>query len=306
MSSSGLATVRHRGLSDRTQEGLAGYLMSLPALLILTTFILVPIVASLVLVFMDYPLLTPPVWAGLGNLRHLFLDKRLWLCYWNTLYLTTSVMILNNVVGLLLAMGVNRTMPRLIRYFLRSSLFFPVLTTTSSLALVWSFLLTKDRGVINWLIGQVGLAPIPWLSRLPWARYSVILFDLWRGSGFSMVLYLAGLQGIPEGLYEAARIDGANRWQLTRHITLPLITPTLFFCAVMGSIASFQMFDGPFVMTGGGPGDTTRTISMYIYEIGFQRFQMGYASAIAVLLLVFLLLLTVIQFRLADRWVHYE
>jgi multiple sugar transport system permease protein len=290
----------------RVQEIIAGYGFLLPSLLVLTIFLILPILSSFVLVFMKYDLLTPVRWAGLANVRALFSDKRMMTCYWNTLRFTLGATFLNNVLGLLLAMGVNRAMPGALRYVLRTALFFPVLTTSSSLALVWQFILTQDRGVMNYLLSQIGLDPVPWLSSATWALRSVILYDVWRACGYLMVLYLAGLQGIPEPLYEAAKIDGASRWQLTRHITLPLITPTAFFCIVISLIGAAQVFDNAWVLTAGGPADASRLIALYIYEVGFKRFDMGYASMVSLTLFAILLVLTLIQFWGAQKWVHYE
>ncbi|MCB0143680.1 MAG: sugar ABC transporter permease, partial [Caldilineaceae bacterium] len=208
--------------------------------------------------------------------------------------------------GLLLAVGVNRSMPSVLRYFLRTSIFFPVLTTTASLAVVWRFLLTQDRGVVNYLLGQIGLGPVPWLSSSNWALISAIIYDVWKSCGYLMVIYLAGLQGIPNSYYEAAQIDGANRLQLFRHITLPLISPTAFFAIVISLIGAFQIFDNVWVLTEGGPGDASRVIAMYIYEKAFKGFEMGYASAVSLTLFAILIVLTLGQFYGARRWVHYE
>jgi multiple sugar transport system permease protein len=288
------------------QEIVAGYAFALPSFLFLTVFLILPILSSFVLVFMEYDLLTPPRWAGLSNVKALFTDKRMMTCYWNTLRFTLGATFLNNVLGLLLAMGVNRAMPRVLKYVLRTALFFPVLTTSASLALVWQFILTQDRGIMNYLLRQIGLGPVPWLSSATWALRSVILYDVWRACGYLMVLYLAGLQGIPESLYEAARIDGASRWQLTRYITLPLISPTAFFCIVISLIGASQVFDNAWVLTEGGPADASRLIALYIYEVGFKRFDMGYAAMVSLTLLAILLVLTLIQFWGARKWVHYE
>lgn len=290
----------------RTQEILAGYIFILPAFLGLLVFLIIPIIASFVLVFMRYDILTPPEWIGTANIQSLFSDNRILLMYWNTLRFVFFATLLNNVLGLLLAMGVNRAMPNLLRYFLRTAIFFPVLTTTASLALVWRFLLAQDRGVVNYLLQQIGLPVVPWLSSSDWAMVSVVIFDVWRALGFLMVIYLAGLQGISETLYEAARIDGANRLQLFRHITLPLITPTAFFAVIISLLGAAQVFDNVWVLTDGGPGDATRLIVLYIYEIGFKRFEMGYAATVSLTLFAILILMTLIQFRVSRRWVHYE
>ena len=288
------------------QEVIAGYLFILPAVSMLLAFTVLPIVASIVLGFTDYDLLTPAEWAGTDNYLRLFSDKRLKIVYWNSLRITLGATALNNVLGLLLAMAVNRKMPGIARYIFRTVLFFPVLTTTASLAIVWRFILTQDRGILNYLLQQIGMSPVPWLSSVRWAIPSVVIYDVWKSCGYLMVLYLAGLQGVPEVLYEAAQLDGANRWQQARYVTLPLITPAAFFCIVISLIGAFQIFDNAYVLTEGGPGDASRTIAMYIYEMAFKRYEMGYASAVALSLLVVLIALTLLQFWGGRKWVHYE
>lgn len=294
------------GTAVARREAWAGYLFSTPALMGLLVFTALPIVASLVLIFLHYDLLTPPHWAGTENIIRLFTDARMLTIYWNTLRLVLGVTLLNNVLGLLLAVGLNQSMPALLRYVLRTSIFFPVLTTTASLAVVWRFLLTQDRGVVNYLLGQLGLDPIPWLSSSTWALVSVTIYDVWKSCGYLMVLYLAGLQGIPAVYYEAARIDGAGAGQQFRHVTLPLISPTAFFAIVISLIGAFQIFDNAWVLTEGGPGDASRVIAMYIYEKAFRGFEMGYASAVSFTLFAILIMLTLLQFWGARRWVHYE
>ena len=306
MSAIRLTTKRRRFSRVRLEEILAGYMFVLPSFLGLAIFLVLPILASFILVFMHYDLLTPPRWAGLSNIKQLFSDKRMVISYWNTLRFTLGATFLNNVLGLSLAMRVNRAMPRVLKYLLRTALFFPVLTTSASLAVVWQFILTQDRGILNYLLQQIGLNPVPWLSSSEWALRSVIMYDVWRACGYLMVLYLAGLQGIPESLYEAAKIDGAGGWQLTRHITLPLITPTAFFCIVISLIGAAQVCDNAWVLTQGGPGDASRLIAIHINELGFKHFDMGYASVVSLTLLVILLVLTLVQFWGARKWVYSE
>lgn len=288
------------------REALAGYLFTAPALIGLLGFTALPILASLVLIFLNYDLLTPPTWASGSNVGRLFGDPRLLIVYRNTVQLVAGVTFLNNVLGLLLAVGLNRSMPWILRYLLRTSIFFPVLTTTASLAVVWRFLLTQDRGVVNFLLGQIGVDPVPWLSSSRWALISATIYDVWKSCGFLMVIYLAGLQSIPTVYYEAARIDGAGRLQQFRNVTLPLISPTAFFAVVISLIGAFQIFDNVWVLTSGGPGDASRTITMYIYEKAFRGFEMGYASAVSFTLFTVLITLTLLQFWVARRWVHYE
>jgi multiple sugar transport system permease protein len=304
--SSERGTHRSRFAGVQGRETIAGYLFLGPAFLALVIFLIAPILASAVLAFMNYDILSPPKWVGLENLTRMLGDNRLLKIYGNTAIFVLGATFFNNLLGLLLAMGVNRRMHGIPRYLLRTAIFFPVLTTTASLALVWQFLLTQDRGVVNYLLMQIGLDPVPWLSSSQWALRSVILYDVWKSVGFLMVLYLAGLQGIPESLYEAAKIDGANQFQLMRHVTLPLITPTAFFAIVISLIGAAQVFDNAWVLTGGGPGDASRLIVLYIYEAGFRRFEMGYASALSLTLFMILILLTLAQFGFSRKWVHYE
>ncbi len=305
MAQAGLAP-RRAGLTSKSQESLSGYLFTLPAFLALFVFLILPILGAMVLVFMTYGALEPPSWAGFANIAELVGDNRVWTCYRNSLFIAVGATIGNNIIGLLLAMGVNRKIGKVFQYLFRTIYFFPVMTTTASLAMVWQFLLTQDRGVMNWLLRQVGLGPVPFLASAEWAIRSVIMYDIWKSCGYLMVLYLAGLQGIPESLYEAAKIDGAGRWQLARYITLPLITPTAFFCLIISSIGAFQIFDNAYVLTQGGPGDASRTIAMYIYEVGFRSFEFGYASTISLSLLIILVAMTLLQFWASRRWVHYD
>jgi multiple sugar transport system permease protein len=203
-------------------------------------------------------------------------------------------------------LGVNRSISAPTRYFLRSAFFFPVITSIASVAVIWSYLYNTDNGIINYYLGIFGVDSIPWLSSSDWALFSIILMIVWKSLGFDFILLLAGLQNIPRHLYEAALIDGANNRQQFFYITLPLLTPTLFFVVIIGLIGSFQIFDAPYIMTNGGPGDATRTIAMHIYENGFRFLRMGQASAIAMMLFAVILLITVIQMMLGKRWVHYQ
>lgn len=303
-----MTTTAHRRpfLKDRMRESIAGYLFILPAFILLLVFTVLPIVATLGLSVTDYQLLSPLRFTGLENWQRLAGDTRAWTTFRNSLVITIGAVLLNNLFGFLLAVGVNRSMPAALKTTLRTIYFFPFITTAASLAMIWQFMLTKDRGMVNWMIGQIGIAPIGWLSDPNVVIWSVVMFDVWKSCGYLMVLYLAGLQGIPDSLYEAAMIDGANGRQQMRHITLPLITPTAFFCLIISSIGAFQIFDNAYVLTGGGPGDASRTIVMYIYEIAFNRFEYGYAATVSVTLMILLLIFTRIQFWVSNRWVNYD
>jgi multiple sugar transport system permease protein len=291
---------------ERHREALAGYLFILPTFLGYTTFILGPILAAIGISLADYDMLSPARFAGLDNYLALLRDPRLRTVYLNTVFFTVVAVSLNVGVGLLLAVLINRRIPSALRYLFRTTYFFPVLVALTYCSIIWQFLYQKDTGVFNYYLGFLGVEPIPWLSSRQWVLPSIIFMDVWKNTGFAMLVFLAGLQNIPADYYEAAQIDGAHRWQLFRYITLPLITPTFFFNLIIFMIGALQVFDSIVVLTQGGPGDASRSLVMYIYEKAFQTFEMGYASAVAITLFVIIMFLTLIQFRLSRAWVHYE
>lgn len=291
---------------ESQREALAGYLFILPTFLGYTVFVIGPILGAIWISLTSYDLLSPARFIGLGNYTRLLADPRLRTVYANTIFFTVFAVSLNVSIGLFLAVLVNRKMPAALRYFLRTAYFFPVLVGLVYCSIIWQFLYQKDTGIINYYLGLLGVAPIPWLSGRQWIMPSIIFMDVWKNTGFSMLVFLAGLQNISQSYYEAAAIDGANRWQQFRHVTLPLITPTLFFNVIIYMIGALQVFDSIQVLTGGGPGDASRSLVMYIYENAFQLFQMGYASAISITLFIIIMILTLIQFKVSQSWVHYE
>jgi len=300
-------TLRRRGwLANETQrEALAGYLFILPTFLGYTAFILGPILAVIGISLTKYDILSPASFIGLDNYVRLFTDPRLRTVYGNTIFFTVFAVSLNVGIGLILAVLLNRHIPGPLKYLFRSAYFFPVLVALVYSSIVWSFLYQKDTGIINYYLSLLNVAPIPWLSNRQWVLPSIIIMDVWRNTGFAMLVFLAGLQNIPVDYYEAAQLDGANRWHLFRHITLPLISPTLFFNLIIYMIGALQVVDSVIVLTKGGPGDASRSLVMYIYENAFQFFEMGYASAIAITLFIIIVIMTLIQFRLGRTWVHY-
>jgi len=208
-------------------------------------------------------------------------------------------------LALLLAIALNQQL-RGVSVF-RAAYFLPTITSAVAAATVWRWIYEPNFGLLNSLLYAIGVAhPPAWLSSPAWAMPALILLGVWQGLGFQMVIFLAGLQGIPTHLYEAAAIDGAGWWARFRHITLPLISPTTFFVLIISVIGSYQVFDQAFVLTEGGPGYATTTLVYYIYEYAFQFFKMGYAAAMAWILFAIVFVLTVIQFRIQARWVHYD
>ena len=280
------------------------YAFILPSLLGFLVFLVVPMVASLGISFFDWELLTPPSFVGLKNFADLLSDRVFKDVVVNTLYYTFGLVPLNLVVSLGLALWLNTRLRGLTLY--RMAFFLPVVTVTVAVALIWRWMYEPRAGIIDVGLRAIGLPGPTWLGDPHWAMPALILMSVWKGFGYNMVLFLAGLQGIPVSLYEAAMIDGANARQRFWSITLPLLSPVIFLAVVLTVISSFQVFDQAVVMTNGGPANATNTIVLYIYQNGFQYFHMGYASALAWVLFLVLLAITLGQLWLGKRWVYYE
>jgi multiple sugar transport system permease protein len=286
------------------QEELIAYAFILPSLLGFVVFLVVPMVASLGISLYDWELLTPPKFVGLKNFATLFTDRVFKDVVVNTVYYTFGLVPINLVVSLGLALWLNTKLRGLTLY--RMAFFLPVVTVTVAVALIWRWMYEPRAGIIDVALRSVGLPGPAWLGDANWAMPALILMSVWKGFGYNMVLFLAGLQGIPVALYEAAMLDGASAWQRFWRITLPLLSPTVFLAVVLTVISSFQVFDQAYVMTNGGPAGATNTIVLYIYQNGFQFFRMGYASAIAWVLFGVIFVFTLLQMRLQGRWVQYD
>ena len=298
---------RRIGMSTRQKrEALAAYLMISPTLLGFLVFSLGALLAGLALGFFDYSFFSPPKFIGLANYQNIFVDPRVWIVFKNTVFYVVGMVLLDLVCSLGLALALNSFMPNILKIFFRTVFFFPVLTSGAVIAIVWSYLFSTDMGIVNWFLVDLGMPRIPWLISAAYAIPAVIISTVWNGVGFNMVLFIAAIKNVPQELYEAAQIDGAGRMASFWNLTLPLITPTIFFVVVKGLIGVFQLFDSPYMLTAGGPGDSSRTIVMLIYEIGFQRIQLGLASSLAMLLFVLILAVTMLQFLLQRRWVFYR
>jgi multiple sugar transport system permease protein len=301
------SAVGQRGMSKMMrQEAMWGYIFLLPTGIGFIIFVLGPMLGALGISLLDWDLLTPPKLAGLANYAKMFTDARLHKVFSNTVLFVIGDVALNVMLGLGLALLLKRKIAPLLSYLARLSFFFPVIVSISSVAAIWIFFLQKDLGVVNYYLSLLGIPKTPWLSSSQWALRSVVFLDVWKNVGFYAMVFLAGLHNIPAHFYEAAKVDGANEGQLFRHITLPLLTPTIFFAMVIALINAFQVFTQAYILTRGGPGDASRTVVMYIYEQGFRYFEMGYASAVAVLLFVIIAALTLVQFRVSQRWVFYQ
>jgi multiple sugar transport system permease protein len=288
------------------KESLCGLLFISPTLLGFLVFFLGPIFAVLFLSFTRYDMFSAPESAGLANYVKLLTDSQLHKVYGNTFFFGTAAIILNVSLGLFLAILVNQRLPAFLRYLLRTVYFFPVLVGMIYAATVWKFLFNRDLGVINYYLHYIGVGPVSWLTSSQFALWSIILVYMWKNVGFTMLTTLAGLQGIPQDIYEAAAIDGARPFAMLRKITIPLLSPVILFNVVITLINTMQEFDSIVALTNGGPGNASRTVSLYIYEKAFRGLDMGYASAIAVTLFLVIALLTALQLNLSRRWVHYS
>jgi multiple sugar transport system permease protein len=286
--------MRLKSLSGRQA---APYLFLLPTASLLTLFVLYPLLRSGLLSFQNWHIFSgEATWMGARNYTAVFADPLFWTSLKNTAYYTLSVVPLAMACGLALAVLLNGSVP--LRGFFRSAYFFPTVCSTVVVSLVWRFLFTPGDGAVATLLTALGLQHLPnWLGDRHWAMPIVILLSVWKGLGYTMVIFLAGLQGIPAYVFEAARMDGAANGQLFRYITLPLLRPTTLFISIVMVIDSFKVFDQVYVMTEGGPGYATMTIVQYIYRAAFQIFDMGRASAAAWALFLIIFVLTVLQYR---------
>jgi len=276
-----------------------------PALLAITIFFFLPVGAALVLSFTDfdvYAVARPDRLrvVGLGNYARLVAEPRFWTALRNTVYFVVVGGPLSVLVSLGAALLLEAKVARWTGFF-RTVFFLPVVTTLVAVAVVWRYLYHPRHGLLNLLLGALGIGPIDWLGDPRWAMPAIILLAVWKNFGFNMVIFIAGLQSIPERLYEAARLDGAGSWQQFRRVTLPMLAPTFLFVAVVTMIGYFQLFAEPYVMTQGGPANSTLSVVLLMYEEGFRWWNMGYGAAVAFVLFGVIMLLTVAQLRLRTR-----
>ncbi len=285
---------------------MAGYLFLLPNMIGFLIFTAFAVVASAAISLTSWDLLSDPEFVGFQNYIELLTDDPLFrTVLWNTFYFTFVSVPVSTALALGLALMFNTGL-RAIPLF-RAMYFLPVITATVVVALIWRWFFNPDFGILNYVLYELGVdSPPNWLATRTWAMPSVIILSVWKQVGYNMVIFLAGLQAIPTTLYEAASIDGAGRWQRFRNITLPLLTPTTFFVLVISIIGSLQVFDAVLVLTDGGPANATRTIVYHIWEEAFVFLEMGYAAAVAWILFIMVFLVTLLQWKLQKRWVHYE
>ena len=281
-----------------------GYIYGGPVIIAFLIFNLYPMALGLYLSFTKWDILSPPTFIGLGNWADLLKDDLLWRAIAQTLYYAVASVTGATALSIALAVALNQRLKTI--GFYRTFFFLPAVTSLVAIAMVWRWIYNTEFGVLNAFLGSLGINPVNWLGDPVLAMPAVILMSIWRSAGFNTVLFLAGLQGVPQEYYEAAEIDGASRWDRFVQITLPLISPTTFFVVVNGLIGSWQVFDQVYILTRGGPLLSTVTVVYLIYSNGFEWYKTGYASAMAYGLFLIIIALTAIQFRLQKRWVFYN
>ena len=305
--SKGLTTTHGRSRRKR-REAIEFYLLVAPWLLGFLGLTAGPMLYSLILSFTDFDLFHPPYWVGVENFSHLLSSPHPISIFWRslavTVYFTLFSVPLNVAGSLILAIMLNTRIRGLPLY--RTLFYIPSLTPPVASALLWIWIFNSKFGLANAALRTLGLPALRWLTDPHLAIPSLVLMGLWGIGGNTMIIFLAGLQGVPTHLYEAAEIDGANWWQRFSAVTVPMISPTLFFNLILGIIGSFQVFTSAFLMTSGGPEYATYFMVLYIYQEAFRKLHMGVGSALAWILFVILLSFTLLQFGLAKRWVYYE
>ncbi len=283
----------------------AGWAFAGPALAMLTLFFFVPVLLAFLLSLTDFDLYALADAAdlrfiGFGNYGDLLQTPLFWKALGNTFYFVIVGVPLSIGLSLGAAMLLNGVASSLVGFF-RTALFAPVVTTLVAVAVIWNYLLHTRYGMLNYGLEALGIDPVDWLGDPNWAMPAIILFAVWKNFGYNMVILLAGLQTIPNDLYEAARIDGANGWDRFRHVTLPGLGPMLLLVSVLTMAGYFQLFAEPYVMTQGGPVESTVSVLYFMYEQGFKWWNLGFASAVAFILFVIMFVLTAIQYWFAQR-----
>lgn len=286
---------QHHSKRLKRKNLLTAYSFIAPNFIGFFLFTLIPVIFSLILAFMEWDSFSTPKFVGLSNFVKMMKNETFWISFKNTILYTVGVVPLTLFFSLGLAILLNQKIKGM--KFFRTAFFFPYVTSLVAIAVVWNMLFHPTMGPINQFLKLIIENPPGWTSSSQWALFAIVIVSVWRGMGYYMILYLAGLQSIPKELYEAASMDGANKWKQFMNVTLPSLRSTTFFVTIMLVINCFKIFDLVQVMTGGGPGRATNVLVYNIYNEAFVKFNFGYASAIAMVLFVIVLLITVVQFK---------
>ncbi|MDR4534867.1 sugar ABC transporter permease [Glutamicibacter sp. PS] len=282
------------------------WILIAPTVIGMLLFTVVPIIGSLLLAFFRWDIMSAPEFVGLQNFAEAVSSPTVRVSFLNTIAFVVVAATLQLGIALMLAVLVQEKMPNWLRVFFRSVFFFPLILSAASVSIFMSYLFNEQFGVVNWLLSLVNIPAVPWLTTSSGSAAVIILVYVWQNFGFSFLLFLGGLSSIPKDMYEAAELDGAGGWGKLVHVTMPLLSPTTLVASVMAVINALQVFDQPYVLTRGGPGDSTRTAVMVIFESAFQKLEFGLASAIGLILMILIMFVTYIQFRLSRRFVFYQ
>jgi multiple sugar transport system permease protein len=296
-------TGRKRSRGTLWREALDGYVFILPWMLGFIIWTAGPMVASLVISLTRWEIVTPLQWVGFAQYQKLFQDDRFYLSLYNTAFYVFLGVPIHLFTALLAALAMNLKVHGSRIY--RTIYYLPSITPAVANSILWLWIFNPEFGLANAFLGLFGVQPVYWLQDPDWAKPSFIIMSLWSIGG-QMVILLAGLQSIPQSLYDACSIDGAGVWARFRYVTLPMLSPTLFFNLIVAIIGAFQVFTQAYVITSGGPENATLFYVLYLYRMAFENFRMGYASALAWVLFLIIMVFTFIQFRLAGIWVFYE
>ena len=305
MRKSGLSSYGQK-INIKAREYIAGYTMILPALIFFIAFALYPAIRTFTLPFYEWDMISNPVFVKFDNFVRLFQDERLPLMLKNTALVTVIPVIFKLILGFLCAYLVFRLHNKASSVFMESAIFFPIIIPMSIVSMVFTMLLGTDVGAINGILYALGLPKIPWLTSAKWAIWSIMMVDVWKGIGFFFIIYLVALRNVPKPYIEAAGIDGANQFYITVKILIPCVSATSLFLLLNALITGLQLFEPIYLLTRGGPGDSTATVSYYIWSVAFQERDMGYGALLAFVLFCFVMLITLLQFLLSKYWVHYE
>ncbi|MCR1843252.1 carbohydrate ABC transporter permease [Murimonas intestini] len=297
-------TAGNYAAKKKRKDTISAYIFLAPALISFGLFIGLPVILSAVLSFFKYNLVNPPQFVGLENIKKMFTDKGLFTAFGNTFKFLLILCPIHCGLGMILAFMVYRA--KRFQFFFRSAIYFPSIVTTASVAIAWGYLFSTDMGAINYFVRLLGGTNIPWLTDRVVVYVTIALFSFWKFIGTTFLYYFIGMQNIPDVYYEAAQIDGAGIIQTFRHITLPLLSPTIFFVIITNIVSVFQIFDEPYLLTNGGPGTATRTIALEIYQTAFQDMNIGYGGTISFVLFLIILVITIIQFKGQNKWVVYD
>lgn len=296
------AARRQRSLAER----LIAPLFLAPTVIGMAIFTIVPILGSILLAFFRWDIISAPEFVGFSNFAGIVSDPTVRVSFLNTIVFVVVAVTLQLGIAMALAVAIQGRMPNWLRVFFRSAFFFPLILSAASVSIFMGYLFNEQFGVVNWMLSLIGIPAVPWLTTSGGAAAVVVLVYVWQNFGFSFLLFIGGLASIPKELHEASALDGATGWRQFVNVTLPLLSPTVLVASVMAIISALQVFDQPYVLTRGGPGDSTRTAVMVIFESAFQQLEFGRASAIGLVLMMLIMAITALQFRLSRRFVFYQ